>query len=39
MRGLCFHAVIKAISFAAIFGSGWRKYGEKMEIAGGLCNN
>ena len=31
---MCFHGVIKPIANRSIFGSAWRKYGEKMEMTG-----
>jgi len=36
---MCFHGVIKTTDRGSIFGSGWRKYGEKMERVCGKENS
>jgi len=36
---MCFHSVIKTGVFYSIFGNGWRKDGEKMEVTGKTCKN
>ena len=35
---MCFHGVIKPVVNRSIFGSGWRKYGENMEVMNNACN-